>query len=1467
MSPCTGSVAFSPDGSLLAAANYGYGTAIGSVSVFSVGADGALTQVSGSPFATGAGASSVAFSPDGSLLATANYVDSTVSVFSVGAGGALTPVTGSPFASGGQSISVAFSPDGSLLAAGNTSFGGVSVFSVGAGGALTPVPGSPFPTVVNAGSQVADAGSVAFSPDGSLLATADAVDDNSVSLFSVGAAGVLTPIVGTPFSTGPDQYAVSVAFSPAGGLLATANQTGAFLGTVSMLSLGSPTKVGPPSAQISLPADGQTFALGQSVATQFSCSDPASDFWIESCTDSNGASNGSGSLDTSTAGTFSYTVTATSEDGQTGTATIHYTVVGSPSAEISKPADGQTYNLDQVVATSFSCSEAAGGPGLSSCLDSTGASSPGTLDTSTVGTFSYTVTATSTDGQTGMASISYTVVGPPSASISSPASGGTYNQGQVVATSFSCSDASGAPGIQSCVDSNGASGGTGALDTSTAGTFSYTVTATSADGQTGTASVSYTVIGPPSASITSPADGQTHNLDQVVATSFTCADSSGGPGIQSCTDSNGASNGSGSLDTSTVGTHSYTVTATSTDGQTGTATIHYTVAGPPSASITKPAGGGTYSVGQVVPTSFSCSEASDGPGLSSCLDSNGASSPGTLDTSTVGPHSYTVTATSTDGQTGTASISYTVISTAVGPPSASIGSPTDAQTYNLDQIVTTSFSCSDASGGPGIQSCVDSNGASGGSGALDTSTAGTFSYTVTATSTDGQTGTASISYTVLGPPSASIASPADGQTFNLNQSVATSFSCSDASGAPGIQSCVDSNGASGGSGALDTSTAGTFSYTVTATSVDGQTGTASISYTVIGPPSASIGLPAGGGTYSVGQVVATSFGCSEASGGPGIRSCTDSNGGSGTSGTLDTSTPGNHTYTVTATSQDEQTGTASISYTVKAGTTPQTITFGTAPSGPLVGGSGSVSASASSGLPVTLTVASASSGVCSIAGGASASPATVSYVAAGSCVIDANQAGNGTYAAAAQKTQTLAVKLNPQTITFGTAPSGPLVGGSGSVSASASSGLPVTLTVASASSGVCSIAGGASASPATVSYVAAGSCVIDANQAGNGTYAAAAQKTQTLAVKLNPQTITFGTAPSGPLVGGSGSVSASASSGLPVTLTVASASSGVCSIAGGASASPATVSYVAAGSCVIDANQAGNGTYAAAAQKTQTLAVKLNPQTITFGTAPSGPLVGGSGSVSASASSGLPVTLTVASASSGVCSIAGGASASPATVSYVAAGSCVIDANQAGNGTYAAAAQKTQTLAVKLNPQTITFGTAPSGPLVGGSGSVSASASSGLPVTLTVASASSGVCSIAGGASASPATVSYVAAGSCVIDANQAGNGTYAAAAQKTQTLAVKLNPQTITFGTAPSGPLVGGSGSVSASASSGLPVTLTVASASSGVCSIAGGASASPATVSYVAAGSCVIDANQAGDGVYWAAAAQKAKTLTIKP
>jgi hypothetical protein len=524
------------------------------------------------------------------------------------------------------------------------------------------------------------------------------------------------------------------------------------------------------------------------------------------------------------------------------------------------------------------------------------------------------------------------------------------------------------------------------------------------------------------------------------------------------------------------------------------------------------------------------------------------------------------------------------------------------------------------------------------------------------------------------------------------------------------------------------------------------------------------------------------------------------------------------------------------------GQQPQSISF-TTPATATVGGSAALAATGGgSGYPVTFTVdTSSGAGVCSVSGD------MVSYTAAGSCVIDANQAGNIDYADAPQVTQTITVSPEDQSIIL-TAPAPGSVGGSAALAATGGgSGNPVVFSVdPSSGTGVCSVSGD------TVSYTAAGSCVIDANQAGNADYAAAPQVTQAITVALLSQSISF-TAPAIGSVGGSATLTATGGgSGNPVVFSVDLFSgTGVCSVSGD------TVSYTAAGSCEIDANQAGNADYAAASQVSQAIYVMGIPQSISF-TAPAAGAVGGSATLTATGgASGNPVVFSVdPSSGSGVCSVSG---TNGATVSYLAGGDCVVDANQGGNASYTAAPEVTQTITVNsvVQPQSISF-TAPATGIVGGSTTLTATGgASGNPVAFTVdPSSGTGVCSVTGN------IVSYTAVGSCVIDANQAGDASYTAAPQVTQTITVSGMPQSIGFTAPPTG-TVGGSAPLAATGGvSGNPVIFTVdPSSGAGVCTVSG---TNGATVNYLAAGNCVIYANQAGDSEY-AAAPQVSQTITV--
>jgi WD40 repeat protein/subtilase family serine protease len=183
------SVAFSPDGSLLASGSWDYTIKLWRVS------DGALVRT-----LTHTGlVTSVAFSPDGSLLASGGgYGDATIKLWRVSDGALVRTLTGHT----GEVRSVSFSPDGRLLASGSWDYT-IKLWRVSDGALVR--------TLTHTGL----VHSVAFSPDGSLLASGSG---DAIKLWRVSDGALVRTL------TGHTDWVSSVAFSPDGSLIASGSR-------------------------------------------------------------------------------------------------------------------------------------------------------------------------------------------------------------------------------------------------------------------------------------------------------------------------------------------------------------------------------------------------------------------------------------------------------------------------------------------------------------------------------------------------------------------------------------------------------------------------------------------------------------------------------------------------------------------------------------------------------------------------------------------------------------------------------------------------------------------------------------------------------------------------------------------------------------------------------------------------------------------------------------------------------------------------------------------------------------------------------------------------------------------------------------------------------------------------------------------------------------------------------------------
>ena len=119
--------------------------------------------------------------------------------------------------------------------------------------------------------------------------------------------------------------------------------------------------------------------------------------------------------------------------------------------------------------------------------------------------------------------------------------------------------------------------------------------------------------------------------------------------------------------------------------------------------------------------------------------------------------------------------------------------------------------------------------------------------------------------------------------------------------------------------------------------------------------------------------------------------------------------------------------------------------------------------------------------------------------------------------------------------------------------------------------------------------------------------------------------------------------------------------------------------------------------------------------------------------------------------------------------------------------------------------------------------------------------------------------------GACKVDANQAGDANYAAATQAQQSATSSLLPQTITFTKSPpSSRHVGDTFTVAATGgASGNPVTFSKGASSTSGCTV----NSSTGRITFNApAGTCIVDANQAGDASY-AVATSAIRLVSEKP
>lgn len=241
-----------------------------------------------------------------------------------------------------------------------------------------------------------------------------------------------------------------------------------------------------PTATINKPAAGTTYGVRQVVNASYTCGDTTSQ--VASCTGT--VANGA-PINTGSAGTKSFKVTAKDKAGNQSTTTVNYRVAATVSGDLTPPVVNPvvtgTLGLNGWYTSNVGLSWTVSDP--ESAISTTSGCGAVTVSTDTTGA-TYSCSAKSTGGTTSKSVTLKRDATSPRPTIITPANGANYARGQVVSANYSCSDAT--SGLTACAGTvaNGA-----AISTATTGAKSFSVTARDSAGNQGSASANYSVGG------------------------------------------------------------------------------------------------------------------------------------------------------------------------------------------------------------------------------------------------------------------------------------------------------------------------------------------------------------------------------------------------------------------------------------------------------------------------------------------------------------------------------------------------------------------------------------------------------------------------------------------------------------------------------------------------------------------------------------------------------------------------------------------------------------------------------------------------------------------------------------------------------------------------------------------------------------------------------------------------------------